>query len=55
MAWRAEGNLIPAYRQLFHNYIRPRKALDHKTSARVARIGVKVGSKSLALIQNACK
>lgn len=41
--------------QLFHNYIRPHKALDLKTPAEVAGIHVKGKDKWLTIIQNATK
>jgi hypothetical protein len=39
--------------QLFHNYIRPHKALDYKTPAEAAGIEVQGEDKWLTLIQNA--
>lgn len=39
--------------QLFHNYIRPHKALDYKTPAEMAGIEIKGKDKWLTIIQNA--
>ncbi len=41
--------------QLFHNYIRPHKALDYKTPAEAAGIQVLGENKWMTLIQNASK
>ena len=49
---RKDSPILTGY-QLFHNYIRPHKALDYKTPAEVAGIQVKGRDKWLTLIQNA--
>jgi len=49
---RKDSPILAGY-QLFHNYIRPHKALDYKTPAEVAGIRVKGRDKWLTLIQNA--
>jgi transposase-like protein len=49
---RKDSPILTGY-QLFHNYIRPHKALDYKTPAEVAGIEVKGRDKWLTLIQNA--
>lgn len=49
---RKDSPILTGY-QLFHNYIRPHKALDNRTPAEVASIRVKGENKWLALIQNA--
>jgi hypothetical protein len=47
-----DSPIITGY-QLFHNYIRPHKALDYRTPAEAAGIEVKGNEKWLTLIQNA--
>jgi len=49
---RKDSPILTGYR-LFHNYIRPHKALGYKTPAEVAGIHVKGQDKWLTLIQNA--
>ena len=49
---RKDSPILTGY-QLFHNYIRPHKALDYKTPAEVAGIQVIGNDKWLTLIQNA--
>jgi transposase-like protein len=49
---RKDSPILTGY-QLFHNYIRPHKALDYKTPAEVAGITVEGQNKWLTLIQNA--
>jgi putative transposase len=49
---RKDSPILTGY-QLFHNYIRPHKALDYKTPAEVAGIQVKGKDKWLTIIQNA--
>jgi hypothetical protein len=49
---RKDSPILTGY-QLFHNYIRPHKALDYQTPAEVAGIQVKGKDKWLTLIQNA--
>ena len=49
---RKDSPILTGY-QLFHNYIRPHKALDNKTPAEAAGIQVKGKDKWLTLIQNA--
>ena len=49
---RKDSPILTGY-QLFHNYIRPHKALDYKTPAEAAGIKVKGEDKWLTLIQNA--
>ena len=51
---RKDSPILTGY-QLFHNYIRPHKALDNKTPAEVAGIQVKGKDKWLTIIQNASK
>jgi transposase InsO family protein len=51
---RSDTPILAGY-QLFHNYIRPHEALDHKTPAEAAGIQVKGRDKWLTLIQNACR
>jgi transposase-like protein len=49
---RKDSPILTGY-QLFHNYIRPHKALDYRTPAEVAGIRVNGKNKWLTLIQNA--
>jgi transposase-like protein len=49
---RKDSPILAGY-QLFHNYIRPHKALDYKTPAEMAGIQAKGKDKWLTLIQNA--
>jgi len=49
---RKDSPILIGYR-LFHNYIRPHKALDYSTPAEVAGIQVKGHDKWLTIIQNA--
>jgi putative transposase len=49
---RKDSPILTGY-QLFHNYIRPHKALDNKTPAEAAGIEVKGKDKWMTLIQNA--
>jgi transposase-like protein len=49
---RKDSPILTGY-QLFHNYIRPHKALDNKTPSEVAGIEVKGCDKWLTIIQNA--
>jgi len=49
---RKDSPILTGY-QLFHNYIRPHKALDYKTPAEVAGIQIKGKDKWLTIIQNA--
>jgi hypothetical protein len=49
---RKDSPILAGY-QLFHNYIRPHKALDYKTPAEVAGIKVKGRDRWLTIIQNA--
>jgi hypothetical protein len=51
---RKDSPILTGY-QLFHNYIRPHKALDYKTPAEVAGIAIKGKDKWLTIIQNAAK
>ncbi len=51
---RKDSPILTGY-QLFHNYIRPHKALDYKTPAEAAGIEVKGKDKWLTLIQNASR
>jgi len=51
---RKDSPILTGY-QLFHNYIRPHKALDYKTPAEMAGIQVKGNNRWLTLIQNASK
>jgi len=51
---RKDSPILTGY-QLFHNYIRPHKALDYKTPAEVAGIQVKGRDRWLTLIQNAAR
>jgi hypothetical protein len=46
---------ILARYQLFHNYIRPHKALDYRTPAEVAGIKVEGDNKWITIIQNASR
>jgi hypothetical protein len=49
---RKDSPILTGY-QLFHNYIRPHKALGNKTPAEVAGIKVKGENKWITIIQNA--
>jgi transposase-like protein len=49
---RKDSPILTGY-QLFHNYVRPHKALDYKTPAEVAGIQVKGKNKWLTIIQKA--
>jgi transposase-like protein len=49
---RKDSPILTGY-QLFHNYIRPHKALDYRTPTEAAGIDVKGNDKWLTLIQNA--
>jgi transposase-like protein len=49
---RKDSPILAGY-QLFHNYIRPHKALDNRTPAEVAGIEIKGNDKWLTIIQNA--
>ena len=49
---RKDSPILTGY-QLFHNYIRPDKALSYKTPAEVAGIKIMGRDKWLTLIQNA--
>jgi transposase-like protein len=49
---RKDSPILTGY-QLFHNYIRPHKALDNRTPADAAGIQIKGKDKWLTLIQNA--
>jgi transposase-like protein len=49
---RKDSPILTGY-QLFHNYIRPHKALDYKTPADMAGIEIRGKDKWLTLIQNA--
>ena len=51
---RKDSPILTGY-QLFHNYIRPHKALDNKTPAEAAGIEIRGKDKWLTLIQNASK
>jgi putative transposase len=51
---RKDSPILTGY-QLFHNYIRPHKALDYKTPAEKAGIEIKGKDKWLTIIQNAGK
>jgi hypothetical protein len=44
--------IIPGY-QIYHNYVRPREALEGKTPAEACRIEVQGENKWLTLIENA--
>jgi hypothetical protein len=49
------GTEILSGMQIYHNYIRPHKALDNRTPAEVAGIEVKGKDKWLTIIQNATR
>ena len=49
---RKDSPILTGY-QLYHNYIRPHKALQYRTPAEVAGIQVKGKDKWLTIIQNA--
>jgi transposase-like protein len=49
---RKDSPILTGY-QLFHNYVRPHKALDYKTPAEVAGVSVRGRDKWLTIIQNA--
>jgi hypothetical protein len=49
---RKDSPILTDY-QLFHNYIRPHKALDYKTPAEAAGIEIKGKDKWLTIIRNA--
>ena len=49
---RKDSPILAGY-QLFHNYIRPHKALDNRTPAEAAGIRIEGENKWLTLIQNA--
>jgi hypothetical protein len=49
---RKDSPILTGY-QLFHNYIRPHKALDYRTPSEVAGIEIKGKDKWLTIIQNA--
>ena len=51
---RKDSPILTGY-QLFHNYIRPHKALNGKTPAEVAGIKIEGDNKWLTLIQNASR
>jgi len=51
---RKDSPILTGY-QLFHNYIRPHKALDYKTPADMAGIDIRGNDKWLTIIQNASK
>lgn len=51
---RKDSPILTGY-QLFHNYIRPHKALDYKTPAEVAGIAVRGKNKWITIIQNAAR
>jgi transposase-like protein len=51
---RKDSPILTGY-QLFHNYIRPHKALDYRTPSEAAGIEIKGKDKWLTLIQNASK
>jgi hypothetical protein len=51
---RKDSPILTGY-QLFHNYIRPHKALDGKTPAEAAGIEIRGENKWLTLIQNTRK
>lgn len=51
---KSDSPILEGY-QIFHNYIRPHKALDYKTPAEVAGIHVKGKDKWLTIIQNASR
>jgi hypothetical protein len=51
---RKDSPILTGY-ELFHNYIRPHKALDNRTSSEAAGIEIRGNDKWLTLIQNARK
>ena len=51
---RKDSPILAGY-QLFHNYIRPHKALDNRTPADAAGIRIKGKDKWMTIIQNASK
>jgi hypothetical protein len=51
---RKDSPILAGY-QLFHNYIKPHKALDNKTPAEAAGIEVKGKDKWLTIIHSAAK
>jgi transposase-like protein len=51
---RKDSPILTGY-QLFHNYIRPHKALDYKTPAEAAGIHVEGKDRWLTIIQNASR
>jgi hypothetical protein len=51
---RKDSPILTGY-QLFHNDIRPHKALDYKTHAEIAGIKIEGKDKWLTIIQNASK
>jgi len=51
---RKDSPILTGY-QLFHNYIRPHKALEYKTPAEVAGIKINGKDKWLTIIRNASK
>ncbi len=51
---RKDNPILESY-WLFHNYIRPHKALDCKTPAEVAGIQIKGKDKWYTIIQNASR
>ena len=51
---RMDSPVLSGYR-LYHNYIRPREALNGKTPSEAAGIEVKGDNKWVTLIQNASK
>jgi hypothetical protein len=51
---RKDSPILTGY-QLFHNYIRPHKALDYKTPAEAAGIQIEGQNKWITIIQNASR
>lgn len=51
---RMDSPILTGY-QIYHNYIKPHKALDYKTPAQAAGIEVKGKDKWLTIIQNASR
>jgi hypothetical protein len=49
---RMDSPILAGYR-IYHNYMRPHKALDYRTPADVAGIEIRGKDKWLTLIQNA--
>jgi hypothetical protein len=52
---KVDGTPIIPMNQIYYNFIRPHQALDGRTPAEVAGIGIEGDDKWIALIQNASR